>query len=505
MAQTWNTVRIFISSTFRDMHAERDHLVRVVFPELRERCAKRRLHLVDVNLRWGVTEEEAEQGKVLEVILDEIDHSRPFFVAMLGERYGSVPDRVPEDAQFAHPWLGDYLAHSLTALEIVHGVLRNPDMAGRSFFYLRDPRFIALPRTLTMWRWCRGGGGLPPLPALANACRMGLACAEDEHLAWKGPMKATRVARAFLLVVWLAVPLAACGGEGQEVRPAPTATTTSTEGPARSPSAAATGKIAFQSHRSDTAEIADIYVMNADGSGLIRLTGSPFFNGWADLSPDGTHIAFASTRDGNSEIYVMNADGSGVTRLTDSPSDDSFAHWSPDGTRIAFDSDRDGNWEIYVMNADGSSVTRLTDNPSLDSTAAWSPDGTRIAFESHRDGAGDIYVMNADGSGVARLTDNPALDGTPAWSPDGTRIVFTSMRDGNFEIYVMNADGSGVTRLTDNPSADAFADWSPDGTRIAFACERDGTDGICVMNADGSGVTRLTDIPGVEFAPTWSP
>ena len=86
MAQTWNTVRIFISSTFRDMHAERDYLAKVVFPELRERCAKRRLHLVDLDLRWGVTEEEAEQGKVLEIVLNEIDRSRPFFVAILGER-----------------------------------------------------------------------------------------------------------------------------------------------------------------------------------------------------------------------------------------------------------------------------------------------------------------------------------------------------------------------------------------------------------------------------------
>ena len=66
MPSTWNTIRIFISSTFRDMHAERDHLVKVVFPELRERCAKRRLHLVDVDLRWGVTEEEAEQGTYTE-------------------------------------------------------------------------------------------------------------------------------------------------------------------------------------------------------------------------------------------------------------------------------------------------------------------------------------------------------------------------------------------------------------------------------------------------------
>ena len=63
MPSTWNTIRIFISSTFRDMHAERDHLVKVVFPELRERCAKRRLHLIDVDLRWGIFRLMISEGK----------------------------------------------------------------------------------------------------------------------------------------------------------------------------------------------------------------------------------------------------------------------------------------------------------------------------------------------------------------------------------------------------------------------------------------------------------
>ena len=58
MAAPWKTVRVFISSTFRDMHAERDHLIKVVFPKLRQWCEKRRLHLVDIDLRWGVTEAE---------------------------------------------------------------------------------------------------------------------------------------------------------------------------------------------------------------------------------------------------------------------------------------------------------------------------------------------------------------------------------------------------------------------------------------------------------------
>ena len=142
MTSTWNTIRIFISSTFRDMHAERDHLVKVVFPELRERCTKRQLHLIDIDLRWGITEEEAETGKVLELILDEAERSRPFFIGILGERYGSIPDNIPEEAEFAYPWLRDYPDHSLTALEIIHGVLRNQELAKRSFFYFRDPQFI---------------------------------------------------------------------------------------------------------------------------------------------------------------------------------------------------------------------------------------------------------------------------------------------------------------------------------------------------------------------------
>ena len=69
MQRVWRTVRVFLSSTFRDMHAERDHLVKAVFPRLREWCAQRQLHLVDIDLRWGVTQEQAENNKVLEICL----------------------------------------------------------------------------------------------------------------------------------------------------------------------------------------------------------------------------------------------------------------------------------------------------------------------------------------------------------------------------------------------------------------------------------------------------
>ena len=84
-------------------------------------------------------------------------------------------------------------------------------------------------------------------------------------------------------------------------------------------------------------------------------------------------IAFTSRRDGNAEIYVMNADGSGLKNLTNNPAPDYDACWSPDGQRIVFVSDRDGNGEVYVMNADGSGQKNLTNNPAFDGLPSWQP------------------------------------------------------------------------------------------------------------------------------------
>ena len=138
------TVRVFLSSTFRDFAEERDLLVRKVFPELRRKCRERQVELVDVDLRWGITEEEAQQGKVLPICLAEIDRSRPYFIGFLGERYGSIPDVDQYDLSLLmeQPWLDEHRGgKSITELEILHGVLNNPDMAGQAFFYFRDPEY----------------------------------------------------------------------------------------------------------------------------------------------------------------------------------------------------------------------------------------------------------------------------------------------------------------------------------------------------------------------------
>ena len=265
-------------------------------------------------------------------------------------------------------------------------------------------------------------------------------------------------------------------------------------------------KILFASRRTG---FGDVYAMNANGTGVSRLTTTAAAEEQPAWSPDGSRIAFASRRDGNWEIYVMNADGSAQTRLTTASGDDTAPAWSPDGARIAFSSTRHGanNAELYVMNADGSGQTRLTNSARDDLTPAWSPDGQKIAFASYRIGPPDIYVMNANGSGVTRLTSDPQFDLEPTWKPDGTRIAFSSSRFGqsNYEILLMNPNGSGQTRLTGSLRRDSEPAWSRDGLKIVFTSDRIGPrrSDVFVMNANGSAQVRLTSSAFTDHTPDW--
>src|SRR5262245_160830 len=200
-------------------------------------------------------------------------------------------------------------------------------------------------------------------------------------------------------------------------------------------------------------------------------------------SPDGRTIAFVSWRDGcgpgsgNGEIYVMNADGRGLRRLTRNGLADALPMWSPSGTRIVFlrfsVPPACGGWgsdpgpTVWVMNADGSGQRQLARGwPS-----AWSADGRKIAFTGPEDRPG-MYVMNADGSGQRRLNTlsfgGRSPDGRQlgaVWSPDARKILFTRYERGSrgkrSDIYVVNADGSGERKLTERGHDPR---WSPDGT-----------------------------------------
>jgi len=156
----WETVYVFVSSTFNDMHGERDYLVKQVFPVLRDWCEQRKLRLVDIDLRWGVTETDATRNKnVVQVCLERIDQARPFFICFLGQRYGWVPKEkdVAQQTFTAFPGLDQAVAEnsSATEMEVLHALLRKPfdnDPGKRlpmdhAFFYMRTLAYLGkLPK-----------------------------------------------------------------------------------------------------------------------------------------------------------------------------------------------------------------------------------------------------------------------------------------------------------------------------------------------------------------------
>ncbi len=272
----------------------------------------------------------------------------------------------------------------------------------------------------------------------------------------------------------------------------------------------------------------DIYVMEDDGTKRRRLTKTtdPIYHSYPRWSPDGERIAFVrqmEKRHDSDDLFIMNADGTNVQRLTDYKGYDIDSSWSPDGTRLAFTSTRSGTWQVHVMDLATRDVTQLTGLDGVEGEAAatpdWSPDGRQIVYEKFTDAGKNIYVMSADGTNQRPLLAPKDVEGMqrffPRWSADGKRIVFNdcawpegkprcrlsiatlggrihvvqgiydklgdNLRIGNgvwihndksllldivldesntsFDIYRYDLNTQTLTRLTDGEESEAYPDW----------------------------------------------
>jgi Tol biopolymer transport system component len=227
-------------------------------------------------------------------------------------------------------------------------------------------------------------------------------------------------------------------------------------------------------------------------------------DGAPSWSPDGSRIAFYSDVNGHADLFVMQADGTGRENLTQTPEfDEGAPAFSPDGRDLAYDTDRDGNYEIYIRDLETGADRRLTNDAARDLAPAWHPDGDRLVFMSDRASRPefDVFQIRADGTGLERLTAAPS-NWFPQFSPDGTRLAMHVWRD----VSVLVMANRQMRRLTNEPYDGMYPSWSPDGTKLAFMSSRNGRMEIFTMNADGSEQQRLVTMPtGGAIDPRWSP
>jgi TolB protein len=294
------------------------------------------------------------------------------------------------------------------------------------------------------------------------------------------------------------------------------------------------GRIAFMVK--DSKGHWQIWVAGPRLAGAKQLTAGPADSGWPVWSPDGKKLAFDSNRtDPNpndsttiNDLFTMNADGSGVTKLTDSVGASADAAWSPDGSLIAFDADRGdpgSKQGIYTMRSDGRGLHRVTVLPpgyEVDIAPRFSPDGKRLVFTRFR-GKGcpqpycpsehaALFTVALDGTGLRRLTTFAIHAGEADWSPDGKRIVFEAYPNGPYgDVYVIGVNGRNLRNLTRNPiigqagSADPV--WSPDGTKILFLDNRivrgTGRTGLATIRPNRSARSFVSSRNVEEHQPDW--
>ena len=216
----------------------------------------------------------------------------------------------------------------------------------------------------------------------------------------------------------------------------------------------------------------DIWVMDADGQHKTQLTNTPLREEVPAWTADGRIVYCGQSGDGGGwEIYRINADGSGLKRLTTSAGFDCWPSPAPTGDKLAFTTLRNGVPEIYIMNLNGTGLRKAVDGYASD----WSPTGNNLAFNRDDpdangvpDGDADVWMSHADGSGLRRLTNTPSnIESFPTWSPDGTTIVFGRIvASGVYNIFGLDlASGDEQLLLADDPlnsyDSVAYPSWQP--------------------------------------------
>jgi TolB protein len=181
----------------------------------------------------------------------------------------------------------------------------------------------------------------------------------------------------------------------------------------------------------------------------------------AQMSPDGRYVAATLEQAGDTSLYLLDAHGKVIRRLTSDPGLEVSPSWSPDGNQIVFVSDRSGSPQLYILDVASGKSRRLTYSGSYNTAPAWSPRGDRIVYTGRVGRRFAIFSIPAEGGEARQLTSDSYDSEDPAWAPDGRFIAFSSNRAGRSHIYVMQAGGENQRRLPGSGGDDTKPSWSP--------------------------------------------
>jgi len=254
-----------------------------------------------------------------------------------------------------------------------------------------------------------------------------------------------------------------------------------------------------------TGDRRDLYAVDYDGEGLMRLTANRTLNLCPAWSPDGNTIAFTSYRNGQQGLYGLDTSNGKVHRIIEMQGLNLGADWSPDGKELVLSLSHTGNPEIFRIRPDGSIVKRLTVSRAIEISPSWSPGGRDIVFTSDRTGTPQLYIFDAEGTGSRRITFEGQYNDSAVWSPNGARIAYAT-REGIYNhIVVIKATGESRRVLTDASWRNAEdPSWAPDGRHLVFASDRTGVYKLYVCDVDEETFRQLTFGDDPDITPAWS-
>lgn len=251
----------------------------------------------------------------------------------------------------------------------------------------------------------------------------------------------------------------------------------------------------------------ELYIVDYDGSNLMRMTEDRSINLLPCWSPDGKEIIYTTYRFGNPDLYSISRNGDGRRAVSKRQGLNTAACFSPDGAKIVLTLSQGNNPNLYLISRLGEMERQLTFGKSLVTSPSFAPNGREIVYISDEPGYPQLFIRDIEGGNIRRLNARGYCD-SPAWSPRGDRIVFTmrqSRDDRRYDLYMYDLSGLNITRLTQNEGDNENPSWSPDGRFIVFTSNRSGKNELYIIAADGSGARKLGVIKGSSFTPDWSP